>query len=827
MSKNKSKKEKQSISFLDRASTKIKIVVTLIVLVLPLLYFFLPWEINNVKPAGTDGVASIGQTHKWIEYRNETGETVLWNPNIFTGEPIYPRLTPFLIHIDSILGQLHKYIFTWIFWYLLLGGLGIFSFLRYKNIQWYLALIVAIAFILLPDWYAQIGEGHNSKLRAIMTLPWVFFSFSYLFDKRNWLSAGFFAFCFSWLVRTHHYQIIFYGILVLFFIYFYPIVKEIIDRKYKDVGTLALKFSIALALTFLTAAQPLFTTHEYAKYSTRGGNPVQIGEAAKSAEKGGGVSFGYATQWSFAPGEILDFFIPRFTGGVQGEKYDGEKFVQLKGKTVPGYWGEKPFNGNYATVGIILFMFAILGAVRYRKDKFIVGLAVFVLFSILLSFGRHFPELYKLFFNFVPYFSKFRAPAMILNVTFLTIFILSGFGLKALVSDITEKDYKWVLTIFGGGVVLAIGVILFSDSFAYATANEIKQYDSNNLNMLKEIRKEFLMADTKKFLFFTSSIFLVVVGFLFKKIQLQMFVFLVLILSASELFTISNRVYNDISLTNPDQLEKSIFKDTEITKILKGDTSNKRGIVLGKGLTANHYAYYYPLISGYSAIKLQLIQDVIEHNLYKSESPDKINWNLINMLSGKYIISPAQINNPNIKLIQQDKERKELLYENLNVFERVWFIKNLKVMDTREDLVLYMNKIEFDPANTSLIMDNSNLLQKDFSGEGSIEVTNYTPNKIEYKINTTSDQFAVISEMYYEKGWKAFLGEVEVPIYQVNHLLRGVPVKAGSKKLILEFMPSTYYASLYTVWIGNVIIIGLIIFGLFSIGLFKKLSKQS
>ncbi len=135
--------------------------------------------------------------------------------------------------------------------------------------------------------------------------------------------------------------------------------------------------------------------------------------------------------------------MPRYNGGLQGEVYDGSKFAQLSGRQVPGYWGQKPFNGNYATMGMILFLFAIIGAIYYRKDKFVIGLIAFTILSILLSFGRHFPELYKLFFYYVPYFSKFRAPSMILNITFLSTLVLAGYGISGIVKLYTPKDIKW------------------------------------------------------------------------------------------------------------------------------------------------------------------------------------------------------------------------------------------------------------------------------------------------------------------------------------------------------------------------------------------------
>jgi len=502
MSKLKKTKEetvKSKIKIIDILPNKYKNLIAAIIILLPLLYYFGGWIADGLQPIGNDSLGSIGQTHRWVEWSKNNDEQVLWNPSIFGGEPIYSRITPEILHVDSAINYMAK-ISYWAFLYLFLGGIGIFFLLRYKNIPWYVAIIIAVVFTLLPDWQAQIGEGHNSKLRAIMTLPWLILSFTYLFEKRNWLGAGLFALAFSWLVRTHHFQIVFYGVLILFVMFIYPTIKLFIEKNFSGIISLFTKFAVALALTFMIAAQPLFTTHEYAKHSTRGGNPVKLGSEANSATQGGGVSFEYATQWSFAPDEMMSFFIPRFNGGLQGEIYDGSKFTQLIGQQVPGYWGDKPFNGNYASMGMILFLFALLGIYYYRKDKFVLGVSAFVIISLLLSFGKHFPELYKIFFYYVPYFSKFRAPSMILNTTFITVLILAGYGLKGIIELYKPQDFKIVAAIFGGGIVLTAAILLMSSSFAYTMPAELGRYDAKTMNLIKEIRQEFLVADTQNLL---------------------------------------------------------------------------------------------------------------------------------------------------------------------------------------------------------------------------------------------------------------------------------------------------------------------------------------
>ncbi len=829
--KHDPKKTKAATSFLDKIPKKYRDAVALLIIALPLLFYYVPYEANNVEPLGSDYLASVGQTHLWVEWQKAHGETVLWNPNIFLGEPIYSRITPKIILGDTLLQYLGK-LFYWVFWYMLLGGAGLYFLLRYWKVPWYLALIVAVVFVLLPDWQALVGAGHNSKLRAVMILPAFVLAFAYFFDKRTWSSAGLFAFAFAMLNRTHHFQIVFYGILLLFFLYIYPTVKLALDKKYKDFAHLLVMFLVALGLTFMTAAQPLFTTHEYAKYSTRGGHPLNLGAEAKSAEKSGGVSFEYATRWSFSPNEILDFFIPHFSGGLQGEIYDGDQFPDLRGRQVPGYWGEKPFNGNYATMGAVLFIFAVFGVYYNRKNPIVIALAVFVVFSLLLSFGRHFPALYKFFYYYLPYFSKFRAPSMFVNITFMATLMLAGFGLKSFFEIDLKREIKFVGGVIGAFILLALYVYFSSASYAYATAIEQSRYNPQTLSVIKSIRKEFLERDTLRLLWILIFLGGGVTAYYLGKLKRDAIWAVIFALAVFEIFGISYRAYSQIKTDNPDLLEQTEFRQTPITQALERDNKLSRAIVLGSDFTSNHYAYFYPLITGYSAIKLQAIQDLFDHVLFKGNSQSGINWNAVNMMSGKYVISSSPLADPFLQKIATDNARRETLYLNPNAAPKAYFVKSLKRLETPENVALAMNKSDFNYKKAY----TADALQKneyEFSAEGEIKINKYAPNEIELATESADEQFLVLAEMFYPVGWNATIDGKETKIYRVNHVLRGVFVPAGKHKINFEFAPQSYYASVTAVWIGDLIMLALIfVFGYFDFYKkekirFKKKSEEN
>lgn len=806
MNKKTNKKENEiRKSFLDTLQSKHFHIIAFVLILIPAIIICAPLLFENLEPIGEDSVASSGSTKLYLDYQNETGETVLWNPSIFGGMPTYHRLTIPIFHVDYILGKLGM-ISHWSFWYFLAGGIGFYLFLLYRKIPWYIALIPAVMFVILPDWQALIGSGHNVKFRALMVIPWLILSFNLLVDKKSWLSAGFFTLMFSWMVRTQHYQIIFYGILILFVLFIYPYIKMIINKEYKDVINLGAKFVLAICFTIIIAAQPFFSVKEYTPYSTRGGNPVKMTEEANTAEKSGGVSFDYATQWSLSPAEVLDFFGPRIHGGYQGERYDGDKYPQVKGQMIRGYWGEKPMNGNYSFIGIILFLLAIIGVYFYRKDKFIIATSIFVVFTVLLGFGRHFPDLYKLMFYYVPYFSKFRAPGMITNVSFIGLLILAAYGLKGLTEKYEAKDLKPVLGILGAGVLFSFALYLMADSFSFAAADD-SRYGANGAAIFKGIRKEFFLADVKKIIFFSIGILAIVFLFVKKIIKKEVFVGLVLVLAFIEVFAVTNLAKSNMQLNNRDQLERNVFKETQVTRILKNAEPGYRAIGLGNELTKNDYSYFYPTISGYSAIKMQVIQDVITNNLYKGQSQSGINWNIINMLGGKYVIVPARLNQPFLRLAAVDKGPNVQLYENESALPKAWFVNKIIYFDQPRDIINGMNKAAFNPKETALVLKDNNLGTDSLTAEGKVQVTSSTPNKIELSAESTSEQFLVLSEIYYPQGWIAKVNGEETEIVKVNHLLRGIKLPAGKNTISFEFHPTTYYASYTIVWIGFLVVI--------------------
>ena len=83
---------------------------------------------------------------------------------------------------------------------------------------------------------------------------------------------------------------------------------------------------------------------------------------------------------------------------------------------------------------------------------------------------------------------------------------------------------------------------------------------------------------------------------------------------------------------------------------------------------------------------------------------------------------------------------------------------------------------------------------------------------ITYTSNSSNNEFAVFSEIYYDRGWKAYIDNKEAPIVRTDYVLRGLSIPAGNHAIRFEFKPASFYSSRTIETIASAIVWLLIIF---------------
>ena len=107
-----------------------------------------------------------------------------------------------------------------------------------------------------------------------------------------------------------------------------------------------------------------------------------------------------------------------------------------------------------------------------------------------------------------------------------------------------------------------------------------------------------------------------------------------------------------------------------------------------------------------------------------------------------------------------------------------------------------------------------------------IYLAKYLPNHLTYRSNSNTEQLAVFSEIYYNKGWKAYIDGKEAPYFRADYLLRAMLVPAGKHTIEFKFHPRSYYTGEKISLAGSLLLI-LIVFGAVWQEIRKKTTQSS
>lgn len=771
-------------------SRKVQDIIFPLILAAILAFILKPTVFDGLSPQGVDVIASVGKNHKVNQWQSQSDEYALWNPNVFSGMPRYQRSTPLTYSVDTLLNYLGL-LFSNIFMYYLFGALGFYLLMRLLRFSPLISFITASMFVLMPHYKALYLEGHNAKLRAVMIIPWITASFVAFLRNRTLLPIALFALLFGMQIRTQHYQVIYYTGLMIFAIGIYPVLSDLLKQKYQAFAKSSLLILAAVTLAILTAAQPLFLAKEYLPWSKRGKTTISLADKQKVSDvnKADGVTLEYATRWSTHPSELMTWIIPRFYGGTSREVYNGSQFPHLKGRDIPGYWGPMPFTQSYEYMGALTVILALIGFFFFRREKMVFALSLYAGFLILLSFGRHAEWFYSLFFNYMPFFNKFRAPQMSITVTYFIFAIFAGYGMHALSSFkeklVSLKEIKPILALIGGVLLFVLGAWVVGQGLSFSKAGE--PYNAETLNMIKAIRLEFFNADIVRFFAIAGTAAVSIFLFLKKKMGFAVLLLIMGTVSIIDQINIQNRSAKEF--VNRKSIERSVFRQSSSDKAILKDKGVYRIFPLGEQFGSNRWSYYHASIGGYSPIKMFTIEEMVANNL---RGGGLINPNIMKTLNVKYLIANQPINNALFTPIDINEQTKQYTYLYNDFADRAFFVGQTLLIEDEYKRVAKLNDPNLEIKTTAIIEEP---LHGTVSMPDSMQVTltEHTPNKTSFNVFTDKQALLVISELYYPPGWHIFLDGKEVEkIYKTNHAVQSIIVPKGTHKVEVKFAPASF-----------------------------------
>ncbi|MCJ7801855.1 MAG: hypothetical protein MUP82_05810, partial [Candidatus Marinimicrobia bacterium] len=492
------------------------------------------------------------------ETQQEIGEYPLWQSWIFSGMPTAESFTNtsnlyFLqyffqvLHIPTIIIHLLHFLFA---------GLGMWVLLRYLKLSQIIAIIGGAGFMLMPYLVTMEVFGHGSQAMTAAYIPWAFWAALKLFDKQRIMDIGILAIILGLQLQRAHVQIAYYtwmliGALFLFKIFLFLREKEL----HKNAIRGSLLFITAIIVAFGIAALVYLPSLQYSS------------ESIRSVGQPGSASYDYATSWSFHPKEMLTLFIPSAYG--------------FGGQT---YWGKMPFTDYPNYMGIIFLLLAVSALIK-KRSALVWFLAGTTLFALLISFGKHFGIVYNLFYDFIPYFSKFRIPSMILIIVQFNTIILACYGLEQLAEHKWKDVPKWFWWI-SGIIGFAFLLLLFGGGWLREiVSNDFTQprtQDPRFVEVINNLRWKIWINDARLMILFIIG--LIGTYFLFVKEHITKVMFIVIIgtLAIIDLGIVDYKIVQpEPNSGRASQLvnKKAItryFQNDKITKFLTKETTDFR-----------------------------------------------------------------------------------------------------------------------------------------------------------------------------------------------------------------------------------------------------------
>jgi hypothetical protein len=732
----------------------------------------------------------------WVESLKQ-GDFPLWNPYQFCGYPFYANpqqavlypfnglffLLPFDVAFNAII-ILHFF----------LGGLFTYFFLRDLKVNPSGALISGLIFML---------SGYLLSVHSLLTilLSSVWTPLIMMFFRRAIHGKGFKNEIFTAIFITFSFlgggiEIVYGNFFVLLMMVIFrssrsissnpprpPLIKGGEGGLFRrcvpiDWGRIRSLFIVSILFLFLSAIQ-LFPFVELFHHSIRGS----------------GISYQEATTWSFAPKDVLLFFLPDAYG----------YFLDMKKYWVTQCWLKTLYTGGLPFILSIIFFICGKG----RKLFFSL-----MLFSLFISLGYYNP-FYPFVYKYVPFFNGIRYPVKFYYIFILALSMTAGLGFQRLTELSKEgesKRYKNLYFIFS----LLCGFFLLFMVLGHGEIEhflKLRQIDFPQFNYLS-----VNLFHAKRFFFYLALFFLVIrVGneVKWKRWSKILFVFFL----AADLF--GNMGFYGKEKTS------DYFQKTRILEKISSDQGHFRifstgktialdkpvliagasplDILKEKHLPSMNLLYQLHNIWGLDVIRLKRTDDLYHAFI---GTPSISATHLIDLFGIKYIVSITHLEgDPRFELVyarieglqgkKEDllKEDTIKLYKNRRPFPRAWFVRDFKVLDSKAILSRMVQK-EFHPDQEVLLEEEPKWTNPPNpplgkGGLNKVEFISETNNQLQLFVETSEDNLLLLSDTYYP-GWKVFVDGIPQKIYQANYAFRAVPLIAGAHRIKFVYDPASF-----------------------------------
>lgn len=776
--------------------------------VLTVLAFLPLFQGKEIKQ--TDVMTWKGMSQEIVSFKEKTGENSYWTNSMFGGMPAYQISA---VYAANLVQYLDKVVQLGLptpanMVFLLLAGF--YFLLIVLGVNQRLSILGAVAFAFSSYFFIYIEAGHNTKAHAIAYMAPVVAGLLLTFRGRMLLGAAITGLALALELYANHLQITYYlllTVILLGIMEFYNALREKrLGYFFKATGLLLVAAGLAVGSNITN----LWATQEYGKYSTRGKSEL----TSEQENKTSGLDRDYITDWSFGVGESLSLLVPGIKGGASEpisknnkdvlQKVDGNFRQYVSG--FGAYFGEQPFTSGPVYVGAIICMLFLLGLLTIKGPEKWWLLAVFIM-SLTLSWGKNFMGLTNFFLDFVPGYDKFRA---VTTIIVIAEFAMPLLGIMALDKLIREPNYwkqhaKQLYYAAGIALGLTLLIALAPGMFtSFYTTNEYEQVVEsakgqgisqdvvdNIFTNLSAARKAIVTADAwRSFLFILLGAALLI-SFARMRYKSELLIFGLLALVAIDLWSVNARYLGDDDYVRANKGKVQAYPMTTADQVILQDPAKSYRVLNLAVSTFNDAStsYRHQSIGGYHGAKLKRYQELIENEIAPELMSMRNALQKQDSATLQTLTSQSVVNMLNTKYIVYNPDAAPLI--NTGALGNAWFVSEVQMVANADSEIHALRT--FDPARTVVVDQRYADQLKAFTpapdSGASIKLTDYKPNQVSYESNASSEQLAVFSEIFYDKGWNATIDGQPADYFRANYVLRAMRVPAGKHTVVFRFEP--------------------------------------
>ncbi len=774
---------------------------------------------NNKVLEQEDVMQWQGMAQNSFQYKETHGHFPLWSNGMFSGMPA------FQIAMDAQSVSIPNLFYGLLTCYLkkpasffFLACICFYFLAAVLRTNPYIGIIGSLAYAYTTYNAVIVAVGHDTKMQSIALLPGVIGALILICEKKYWLGVVLTTLFTALMVSFNHMQIVYYMMIIgagLLLGYGIPWIRK--GEKRRLFRTVALALGAGL-IGILSNAVALFTTFDSSKETIRGGSELADAQSNYTAN---GLSEQAAFDFSMYKLEPLVMLVPDIYGGstelaLPPEKSQAVRTLGKMPKNVAAlvgdngphfYWGGVgEFFSGPPYVGAIIILLAVIGffILDNRHKWWILGVAAI---TIAMSMGGYFPSFNGILLKYLPMYNKFRGPSMILVVPTFLFCMMAVLSLQHILQaedrSVLWRRYGWGLLTMAG-IFILLAALYFRFNYASEWDNSLLQkaaaqgktaaaWMTGFVQGLRTDRQVLFGQSILRSLILISAAALAIALYLRKRLHPALLLGVVGVLTFADVMSMDLNYLNTDNYKENEAYQQN-FTATDADKEILADKGYFRVFDLRDSMSnALTYgamtAYFHRSIGGYHAARLKIYEDLINRQLFNFPNCAPV----IDMLNTKYIIRPGS-------------NGGDTVIRNQGSLGPVWFVRSVRFERNAQEV---MNELtHFDPKDTAILFaEDSARVRYDAMTDttGSIQLLKNDNDEINYLSQSPHARFAVFSEVYYKRGWRAWIDDRETPILRTNYVLRGLSIPKGRHIIRFFFRPLSYYLGRQIQWMASII----------------------